>query len=300
MDSSGDDTYQPEKTAKNSINNINFEKKAFTFELAKELVSEFILKEKMIPTTSENFIIRKVYDRVQKGSKQIEGKIKNWPHLISLCIQDIEDKSLKRELTNQYQEKLYYNRKREWRAYGLKFNSKNQLKSRRSDLIKQLHPTLNYGKLPHKMHYESDTQLWWTCDIKHKYRMSLSKRTIQNKDCPICDYENPKATSEAKPKYFWQTLDPGYNYALQVLIDFFIDHQRVPAASENKNIYRIYKALRNPKVKKVWGIDSWSELLRMTIGNLGYEMGELRDNLITSYNEIVKSQKHLEWVKIIV
>lgn len=300
MDSSGNSINQPGEFAIHDPSDLTFENNNFSFEVAKELVSKFILKEKRIPTTSENFVIRKVYDRIQKGSKQIDGKIKNWPHLVSLCIQDIEDKTLKREMTNLYQEKLYYNRKREWRAYGLKFNSKNQLKSKRPDLVKQLHPTLNYGKLPEKMYYESDTQLWWTCDLNHKYKMSLSSRTVHNHDCPICSYDNPNPNMESKPKYFWQTLDPGYNYALQVIINYFIEHQKIPGASEDKNIYRIYKALRNQKVQKVWGIESWSELLRITIGNFGYEMGELRDKLIASYNEVATNQKHRGWVKIIV
>lgn len=271
----------------------------FTPEIAKDEIIKFLLDEKRIPTTSENLIIRKIYDRIQKGSKLLEGEIKNWPHLISICIQEIEDKELKRELTSKYQEKIYYNRKREWRAYGLRFNPKNQLISKRPDLVKELHPKLNYGKLPQKMHYKSDTQLWWICGINHKYRMNLSLRTLEDKDCPICNFQDLENKNDHKPKYFWQTIDPGYNYAIEVIIDFFLENQRVPTASENTIVNRIYKAMRNPKVKKIWGIENWPELLRMTIGNLGYEMGELRDKLILSYNEIAKNQKHLGWVMIL-
>ena len=271
----------------------------FTADIAKKEIKKFFIEEKRIPTTSENVIIRKVYDRIQKGSKQLKGEIKNWPHLISISIQELEDKDLKRELTSQYQKKIYYNRKREWKTYGLRFNSKNELKSKRPDLIKEIHPTLNYGKLPLKMHYKSDTQLWWVCDINHKYRMSVSARTIDNKNCPICNFPGLEKSYDNKPKYFWQTIDPGYNFAIEVIIDFFLEHERVPIASDTENINRIYKALRNPKVKKTWGIENWAELLRITISNIGYEMGKLRDKLILSYNKIAESQKHRGWVKIL-
>ncbi|MHA2274899.1 MAG: zinc-ribbon domain-containing protein, partial [Candidatus Kariarchaeaceae archaeon] len=237
---------------------------------------------------------------IQKGSKQLSGKIESWPHLIAMCIKSIDDNHLKRDLTEQYQKKLYYNRKREWKQYGLRFNRNNQLKTKRPDLVKELHPSLNYDKLPLKMHFESDTQLWWICDLKHKYKMALSARTIENEDCPICSYRDIETNREHKPKYFWQTIDPGYNYAIKVLIDFFIENERVPAASESKIINRIYKAILNDKVKKIWGVDNWSELLRITIGNLGYEMGDLRDRLIKSYNSIAINQKHNDWVLIIV
>ncbi len=274
--------------------------KAFSIKEAKEDILIFMNKYNQIPSTTENLTIRKIYFRLTKEILQSEGKIENWPHLITDCIKSLEDDRLKNKLTEDYQKLLYVNRKKEWQSYGLKFDNQKQLKTVRPDLIEELHPTLNYESIPEILHYESNTQIWWLCDHNHSFRMRISARTIEKHNCPICSFADLAVSPNVKPKYFWHTLFPAFYYAKKVITDYFVEHHKVPASMENKSIHTIYRALRNPKVQKIWKVDHWSELLRLTIGELDDSTGDLRDELIESYNLLALKLKHKGWLEIIV
>lgn len=271
------------------------DKLELNFEFMKTTIRNFMIINRKIPSVTENITINKIYNSVYRRAKSIAADIQNWPHLLTLAIEDIDDMTIKNQLIDLYRHKIFQNRKREWQPYGLALNNKNLLKYKYPHIAVEFHPTLNYDTPLKNIHIQSKANLWWFCEAKHQYRMTIQARAEEGKGCPVCSWGIKIDENEVKPKYFWQTIDPGFIYAKRVLIDFLLHHERIPKSSDSNDMRRIYIALTNTKVQELWNIKSWSEFLREIISEMEYKNTRLGVKLIESYNQAAERLKHRNW-----
>lgn len=123
---------------------------------------------------------------------------------------------------------------------GAQVTLSNCLATKRSDLIKEWHPTLNGDLTPYNVTYGCNEYVWWKCkDCGHEWYTPIYSRSCQNRGCPCCagqvysetnnllvynpkmaeewDYDkNEKRPEECCPKsgkpVWWKCKECGYEW----------------------------------------------------------------------------------------
>jgi len=73
-------------------------------------------------------------------------------------------------------------------CHGQKVGTSNCLATKRPNLIKEWHPTLNEDLTPWDFTCNSHEYVWWKCsnNPKHEWRTAICNRTNNNSGCPYC------------------------------------------------------------------------------------------------------------------
>ena len=68
----------------------------------------------------------------------------------------------------------------------IKIRKENSILHKFSKLAEEWHPTKNGKLTPDMINYGSEKKVWWLGKCGHEWQMSVSDRTNQNCNCPIC------------------------------------------------------------------------------------------------------------------
>ena len=121
----------------------------------------------------------------------------------------------------------------------------NDLATTDADLLSEWDYEKNGELLPEKVHRNSMRKVWWKCPLGHSWRAAISERTLEHKECTVCEKEYRSVFPQLAIKYYAERRGLVVNYynetAIGIPIDAYIPEIKlaIDVEHDSKDISRI-------------------------------------------------------------